>query len=306
MSQVESRPLRHFVAVAQELSFARAAERLRISAPALSRTVAQLEAQLGVRLLERSTRKVALTDAGSVLLDQAQIALDALDAAAHRAQRAGEPRHRLVLALKADLDGGLLEQTIEAYDREQPGVPIEVMLCGWGEQAQLLREGRADVALVYQPHERIDEREADFDVVLEEPQVVALPAEHPLASRSAVGVAELETDYELTPGTVIWRPRGTDRSIEDRPRIGDMSQLLKLVELGQLIALLPASVAARFVRPQLTYRPVPDARLATLAVAWPRSSRSLATAAFVRVITELAAGTSPSGRSSITSTMMAP
>ena len=195
MNQVESRPLRHFVAVAQELSFARAAERLRISAPALSRTVAQLEAQLGVRLLERSTRKVALTDAGSVLLDQAQIALDALDAAAHRAQRAGEPRHRLVLALKADLDGGLLEQTIEAYDREQPGVPIEVMLCGWGEQAQLLREGRADVALVYQPHERIDEREADFDVVLEEPQVVALPAEHPLASRSAVGVAELETDY---------------------------------------------------------------------------------------------------------------
>ena len=180
------------------------------------------------------------------------------------------------------------------------------MLCGWGEQAQLLREGRADVALVYQPHERIDEREADFDVVLEEPQVVALPGEHPLASRRAVAVAELEADYELTPGTVIWRPRRTDRSIEDQPRIGDMSQLLKLVELGQLIALLPASVAARFVRAQLTYRPVPDARPATLAVAWPRSSRSLATAAFVRVITELAAGTSPSGRSSITSTMMAP
>jgi len=306
MSQVESRPLRHFVAVAQELSFARAAERLRISAPALSRTVAQLEAQLGVRLLERSTRQVALTDAGSVLLDQGQIALDALDAATRRAQRAAEPQHRLVLALKADLDGGLLEQTIEAYDREQPGVPIEVMLCGWGEQAQLLREGQADVALMYQPHERIDEREADFDVVLEEPQVVALPAEHPLASRRAVGVAELEADYELTPGTVIWRPRRTDRSIEDRLRIGDMSQLLKLVELGQLIALLPASVATRFVRPQITYRPVPDARRATLAVAWPRSSRSLATAAFVRVITELAAGTSPVGRSSITSTIMAP
>ena len=247
-----------------------------------------------------------MTDAGSVLLDQAQIALDALDAAAHRAQRAGEARHRLVLALKADLDGGLLEQTIEAYDREQPGVPIEVMLCGWGEQAQLLREGRADVALVYQPHERIDAREADFDVVLEEPQVVALPAEHPLASGRAVRVAELEADHECIPGTVIWRLRRTDGSMPDRPRIGDMSQLLKLVELGQLIALLPASVAARFVRPQLTYRPVPDARLATLAVAWPRSSRSLATAAFVRVITELAAGTSPAGRSNITSTMMAP
>jgi DNA-binding transcriptional LysR family regulator len=296
MNQIESRPLRHFVAVARELSFARAAERLRISAPALSRTVAQLEAQLGVRLLERSTRHVALTDAGRVLLDQAQIALDALDAAARRAQRAGEPQHRLVLALKADLDGGLLEQTIAAYDREQPGVPIEVMLCGWGEQARLLREGQADVALVYQPQERLDEREADFDVVLEEPQVAALPAEHPLASRRAVRVADLEADHECIPGTVIWRPRRSDGSIPDRPRIGDMSQLLKLVELGQLIALLPASVAARFVRPQITYRPIPDASPAALAVAWPRSSRSLATAAFVRVITELAGAGRPQRR----------
>jgi DNA-binding transcriptional LysR family regulator len=67
-----------------------------------------------------------------------------------------------------------------------------------------------------------------------------------------------------------------------------MSQLLKLVELGELIALLPASVAARFVRPQITYRPVPDAGPATLAVVWPRSSRSLATAAFVRAITDVA------------------
>ena len=288
MNQVESRPLRHFVAVAHELSFARAAERLRISAPALSRTVAQLEAQLGVRLLERSTRRVALTEAGSVLLDQAQVALDALDAAVCRAQRAGEPQHRLVLALKADLDGGLLEQTIEAYEREQPRVPIDVMLCGWGEQAQLLREGRADVALVYQPHERVDEREADFDVVLEEPQLAALPAGHLLASRRAVRVAELEADHERMPGTVIWRPRRTDGSTQDRPRIGDMSQLLKLIELGELIALLPASVAARFVRPQIAYRPVPDAPPAALAVVWPRSSRSLATAAFVRVIADVA------------------
>jgi DNA-binding transcriptional LysR family regulator len=286
MNQVESRPLRHFVAVAQELSFARAAERLAISAPALSRTVAQLEAQLGVKLLERSTRQVALTEAGAVLLDQARIGLDALDAAARRAQRAGQPRHRLVLALKADLDGGLLEATLDAYGREHPGTPIEVTLCGWGEQVQLLREGRADVALVYYPQERIDERELDSETLLEEPQVAALGASHPLASRSVLRVADLEVDYVRTPGTVIWRPRRAGQSAP--PRIGDMSQLLKLVELDQLVALLPASVAARFGRPQIVYHPVHDAPPASLAVVWPRSSRSLATAALVRVIGDLA------------------
>ena len=287
MNPVESRPLRHFVAVAQELSFARAAERLAISAPALSRTVAQLEAQLGVKLLERSTRQVALTEAGGVLLDQAQIALDALDAAARRAQRAGQPQHRLVLALKADLDGGLLEETLAAYGREHPGTPIEVRLCGWGEQVQLLREGRADVALVYYPQERFDERELDSELLLEEPQVAALPSAHPLASRSVLRVADLEADYVRTPGTVLWRPRRADRSTP--PRIGDMSQLLKLVELDQLVALLPGSVAGRFGRPQIAYRPVSDAPPAALAVAWPRSSHSLATAALVRVISDLAA-----------------
>lgn len=68
-----------------------------------------------------------------------------------------------------------------------------------------------------------------------------------------------------------------------------MSQLRALVERGELIALLPGSVAARFTRPEIVYRPVRDASPATLAVAWPRSSRSLATAAFVRVLTDLAA-----------------
>jgi DNA-binding transcriptional LysR family regulator len=293
MNPVESRPLRYFVAVAEELSFARAAERLAISAPALSRAIAQLEAQMGVRLLDRSTRSVALTDAGQLLLDQGKIALHALDGAVRRAQRAAESQDKLVLALKADLDGGLLERAIEAYEHEHPGVPLEVQLCGWGEQAELLRNGRADVALVYQPHERIDERDLDFDIVQEEPQVVALPAEHPLSAAPTVGVGELEAEYECVPQTVIWRPRRDALAHRALPRIGDMSRLLKLVELGKLVALLPASVAESFARPRVAYRPVLDAAPAALAVAWPRSSRSLAAAAFVRAVTQVVAAQRP-------------
>jgi DNA-binding transcriptional LysR family regulator len=89
---VESRPLRYFIAVAEELNFARAAGRLGIASPPLSRAIRKLEAELGITLLERSTHHVALTPAGSVLLQQARIALDALDAAGRRAQRAAGGR----------------------------------------------------------------------------------------------------------------------------------------------------------------------------------------------------------------------
>jgi DNA-binding transcriptional LysR family regulator len=285
MTQIESRPLRYFVAVAQELNFARAAERLGIAGPPLSRAIAQLETQLGVRLLERSTRRVELTQAGAVLLEQAQIALDALDAAARRAQRAGAPRHRLVLTLKADVDGGLLEETLAAYEREHAAVPLQVVLCGWGEQAQLLRDGRADVALVYDPYEPLDEPEIDHEPLLREPLVAALPAGHPLATRAApLRVADFEATHRRTAGSLLWRPR--DAADEARPR--DIAQVLGLVELGQLLAFLPESVARRYQRPQLVFRPVVDAPLATLSVAWPRTSRSLATAAFVRVVMAVA------------------
>lgn len=289
MNTVESRPLRYFVAVAEQLSFARAAERLMISGPALSRAVAQLETQMGVRLLDRSTRSVALTGAGQLLLDQAKIALDGLDGAVRRAQRAGERRHKLVLALKADTDSGLLERAVAAYEREHAGVPLEVRLCGWGEQAELLRSGQADVALIYQPHERLDQPDLDFDVVLEEPQVVALPAEHPLSAGPTVRMGDLESHYERLAKTVIWQPRVDAMAQRNPPRVGDMSRLLKLVEMGEIVALLPTSVAETFARPQVAYRPVLDAPPSSLAVAWPRSSRSLAVAAFVRAVAEGAA-----------------
>jgi DNA-binding transcriptional LysR family regulator len=285
MSQIESRPLRYFVAVAQELNFARAAERLGIAAPPLSRAIAQLEAQLGVRLLERSTRRVELTAAGAVLLEQAQIALDALDAAARRAQRAGQPEHRLVLTLKADVDGGILDDAVAAYEREHAAVPLQIVLCGWGEQAQLLRDGRADVALVYDPYEPLDEREIDHEPILREPLLAALTVDHPLATRAEpLRIADLEATHLRNRGSFLWHPR--EQVEVPRPR--DIAQVLGLVELGQLISFLPESVTLRYQRPRLVYRPVVDAPPATLSVAWPRSSRSLATAAFVRVATAVA------------------
>src|SRR5438309_358835 len=100
MDVLEVRALRYFVTVAEELNFGRAAERLGIAQPPLSRAIQRLEAELGVALLERTTRRVALTPAGAVLLQQGRAALEAVAAAGRRAQRAGMPGAKLQVAVK--------------------------------------------------------------------------------------------------------------------------------------------------------------------------------------------------------------
>ncbi|WP_026402467.1 LysR family transcriptional regulator [Actinomadura rifamycini] len=278
---MESRPLRYFVAVAEELNFTRAAERLGISSPPLSRAIRALERELGVALFERSTHHVALTPAGTVLLAEARAALDALDAAGRRARRAAAPE--LVLAAKPDGDAGLLETLLEKYATEPDALPVAVRLCGWGDQTRLLHTGEADAALIGEPFDRTG---LDTEPVSAEPRVAALPAAHPLAARDRTALADL-----ALPGVEPSRPDGLRRFLDgivERHGVRDLPHLLKLVELGEVVTLLPASVAARYPRPGVAYRPVPDAPPAVLVIAWPRQSRSRAVAALVRAAASLA------------------
>ncbi|WP_328500259.1 LysR family transcriptional regulator [Streptomyces sp. NBC_00457] len=277
---MESRPLRYFVAVAEELNFARAAERLGISPPPLSRAIRQLESDLGVTLFERTTHRVALTPAGMVLLDEARVALDALEAAGRRAQRAAAPEPKLILTVKADGDAGLLEPILARYASEEAAVPVSVQLSGWLEQPELLRQGEADAALIFEP---FDGAGLDTETLATEPRVAALAAGHPLAAREQLTLADLDLD----PGSV----GPYLRAIRSRGR--DLAQLLTLVGLGEAVPLLPASVAARYPRPGVVYRPVLDAPPAVLVIAWPQQSRSTATAALVRAATTVAEAVRP-------------
>ncbi|MEV6010741.1 LysR family transcriptional regulator [Streptomyces sp. NPDC051976] len=279
---MESRPLRYFVAVAEQLNFARAAEQLGISAPPLSRAIRNLESELGVTLFERTTHSVTLTPAGTVLLAQARTALDALEAAGRRAQRAAEPK--LVLAVKADGDGGLLESILVRYAAEPAAEPVAIRLSGWRDQPGLLRRGEADAALIYEPFDRTG---LDTEPVAVERRRAALPANHPLTARDHLALADLglpRTEHDAQ-GCLA---RHLD-TIVDRYAIQDLAQLLKLVELGDIVTLLPESVCTRYPRPGIAYRDVPDAPPATLSIAWPQQSRSRATAALVRVATSVGA-----------------
>ncbi|CAM5594210.1 LysR family transcriptional regulator [Streptomyces violaceorubidus] len=212
-----------------------------------------------------------------MLLADARVALDALEAAGRRAGRAAEGP-KLVLAVKADGDAGLLEPILARYASEPGSVPVVVRLCGWQEQPRLLRAGEADVALVHAP---FDGAGLDTETLAAEPRVAALAADHPLAARDRLELADLGLDAGSVERHIDEARRGHD----------DLAQVLTAVSLGKVVTLLPASVTARYPRPGVAYRPVPDAPPVVLSLAWPQQSRSTATAAFVRAATEAAEAT---------------
>ena len=284
MTPVESRRLRYFVAVAEELSFVRASQRLRIAPPALSRAISELEAHLGVRLFERSSRHVALTEAGSALLPDVRRALQDLDAATRRIQRLSGHERRLTVAYKSDMDGGLLQQIGDVLANEHPAASVEALLGGWGEQPEQLRQGLADVALLYEP---FDQKGLAFELLIEEPRLVALPTAHPLAGGDVVSLSQLEKEFAPTPGPYVWQVRTPD-GVGTLPRIRDISHLLQLVELGEIVAMLPASVAVRFLRDPIRYRPAAELAPARLFVAWPRQPESAEVGSFVRAANKVA------------------
>jgi len=279
---VETRELRYFVAVAEELHFGRAAQRLGIAQPPLSRAIQQLERRLGTALFVRTSREVRLTGAGSVLLEEGRAALDAVAAAERRTKRAVTGSPGLVLVTKAGASGELLAKLLGAYAAEPDAVAVNVLLCGPGEQERLLRDGRADVALLHRPFDSM----AGFDTeeLSTEGQVVILPAGHPLSTRSRLLMAEVAAIDDLP--LPRW-PRA-DGSHPDGagPLVRDTTQLLQLIGLGRALALLPESVRDQ-LRDDVTAVPVPDAAPVTTLIAWPPHSRSRAVAALVRTATRL-------------------
>ena len=279
---METRELRYFVAVAEELHFGRAAQRLAIAQPPLSRAIQQLERRLGVDLLHRTARSIALTKAGAVLLQEARIALEAVEAAERRTRRAAADRPGMVLATKAGASTELLSKLLDAYAADSRAVAVEVMLCGPGEPEGLLRKGHADVALLHRPYDLT----AGFDTeeLHTEQQVVVLPAGHPLADRSHLSMAEVNalTDLPLPR----WPRRDGSYPDGPGPQVRDHTQLTQLIALGRACALMPESLRTQ-LRHDHAIVPVPDAPAVTTVIAWPPHSTSQAVANLVRTAINL-------------------
>jgi DNA-binding transcriptional LysR family regulator len=278
MADLETRELEYFIAVAEELHFGRAAARLLIAQPALSKAIRRLESRLGVQLFERTGRGVTLTPAGKVLLDEGRGALSAVNAAAAGARQAGTTGAALRLVIKPGGDANLLPRILAAYAEQPDSCHVEVLFGGIGDRIGFLRDGRADVALLYTPLD--DLRGLDWATLLVEDRFAVLPRGHRLAERHSVRLADLE--HETLPR---WRGMGGPGT---GPEVADMAQLTHLIAAGRTIAILPLS-ATGHPHPDLVYVPVADAEPSSLVIAWTASNKSPHVRALVRAATSVAA-----------------
>ena len=186
--------------------------------------------------------------------------LDATAAATRRTRRTDD---RLVLVTKAGASHELLHRLLDAY-RARPGaVPIETLLCEVGEQQEYLRDGRADVAIMHRPVDRLAGLET-ADLVTEG-QVVILPAGHPLAARTSVRLADVAELPDLPMAR--WPRHDGAYPPGPGPEVRGQAQLAQLVALGQALAVIPASSRAWQWAGHVAV-PVTDAPLITTVVAW--------------------------------------
>ena len=285
MDEIDLRALRLFVTALDEGSFSAGARALGLTQPTVSRTVAALEAKLGTSLVGRSTRRFEPTTAGWVLHREGRAALAQAEAALILTRRAAHDRGRIVVAVKADGDAGLLERALPSW--EQDRAPVGLLFTDPANLAWAVRTGEADLCLVAGP---VDLDGLESDVVLVEPRLAILPADHRLAAAAEIGLDDLvEEPVAAWPGLPAQldryyaglRPDDPDRPGR-RPEVSDLAEVVRLAELGRAITFLPTSSALRFGGRRIALVPVHDLEPSELRVAWRASSRDLVLASFIR------------------------
>lgn len=263
---MELRHLRYFVAVAEERHFGRAAERLHMAQPPLSQQIRQLESELGVLLLHRTTRRVDLTDAGTAYLDRARGILASVDDAGAEAQRVDQGLvGRLVIGCVGSATYSLLPALARRLREELPGIDFSFrgeMLVP--DQVEALRAGVIDLALLRPP---VAGPGLEVRPLRKDRLIVALPDGHRLVDRRRVRVADLR-DEDL----VVHPSRGRSMMhglVEDlcreagfRPRVrhevAETSTLVTFVAAGLGVAVVPEPVGTLGV-PGVAYRPLSPA-----------------------------------------------
>ena len=248
---MELRQLEHFVAVAQERHFTRAAKRLHIAQSGLSASIRSLERELGASLFLRSTRQVQLTPAGQALMAEALRALAASTAAKDAvAAVQGLLRGSLSIGSLQCLHAVHVPTLLAGFLSEHPGLEIRLRQGGSGELIELVRGGTLDMAFVSRPIRRPDD--VNVTALDSEPLVLACALDHRLATLGRAKLADL-TDEQFVDFPPDWGTRDlADRvlgsaGIERRValEVADVHSLLDLVAFGLGVALVPRSFSVK-------------------------------------------------------------
>ncbi|QBR00206.1 DNA-binding transcriptional regulator HcaR [Paraburkholderia pallida] len=180
---MELRHLRYFIAVADELSFTRAAERLHTAQPSLSQQIRNLEDEVGTPLFERTRRKVELTEAGKVFLAEARLVVAQADRAVTRARQVGQGRATVTIGFVPAAEIRVFPAILPRLRLRFPDVNVELRSLPTADQEEALLRGEIDVAFMRRP---VQSSALASEVVLIEPLVVVLPSAHPLAQHERI------------------------------------------------------------------------------------------------------------------------
>jgi len=293
---VELRHLRYFVAVAESLHFGQAAEALQIAQPSLSHQIRQLEAELQVTLLRRTKRRVELTEAGQLFLDEAREILARADRAALIARRAGRgDPGRLRVGVGFCMNQSEISRAVGVFIRLCE-ISLELQTMAVPLQFTALRDERLDVGFVRPP---VTEPSLTSETLISEPVVVALPKKHRLAAKQVIPLSALAREsFILVPREsvpvyhdIVLKACREAGFVPDAPHEADNLQMIfGMVAAGSGVALVPAF--ARKMKPQrvafASLHPSPP-NLET-AIVWRRENTSPIVAEFIGIARRVLSG----------------
>lgn len=276
---VELRHLRAFLAIAESLNVTRAAETLHVTQPALTRTLQQLERQVGVQLVERSTHHVALTEVGVAFRDQAIDVVASFDELVAPAPGPGSPL-RVGHAWAAF--GKWSDEVVRRWRADCPEVPLEVNRVD--DRYAGLRDRRVDVAIL---RGAPDTPGIHIEPLFDEPRLVALPVGHPLAARTVLTLPDLTSDpvvINTVSGTTKLSLWGTGQRPPWKVRVRNTDDWIAAISSGSGLGVTAASTAHMYPYPGVVYRPLDGVPPIPVALAWPLRAPHPSTARFVRLV----------------------
>lgn len=268
--------MRYFLAVADDLNFTRAAERLHLAQQALSASIRRLEEQLGVALFVRSTRKVELTAAGEVLVEGARAVVAAAADAVERVHQVAEGRSGRITIGFSTAAGGvpIVREIIRTFSESAPGVDIRTEEHDFGDPSAGLADGRVNVAFIFGP---LPVAGLSSITLVQEDRVLAIRPEHPLAERTVVNPDDLgdlpwlRVPADRGPWPTFWFRRKGDGPVG--PIIKTADEWVTAIEAGRGVAFSMPTVMQNFTTARMRVIPVEGLPPAKILLAW-RSDRA--------------------------------
>ncbi|MEV6645673.1 LysR substrate-binding domain-containing protein [Amycolatopsis sp. NPDC051371] len=278
---VDLRKLRYFVAVAEELHFGRAAARLHIAQPVLSRQIRVLEGELRAQLFVRDKRSTSLTEAGRQLLEDARPLLASASALQRRVATAARGTFTV-----AFMPGITVTDAVRSFSSRYPDVSVELLRTTWDDQTEVLHDGRADVSVVRLP---VDRQGLSLRPLFAEPRVAVVRADHRLAGKESVLVGDLADEHLLNDPDAVpeWRDVAVELRDGTAPRwrgFRSVEEKLEHVAAGRGIAVIPRSTSEYYTRPDVAHVPIEDLPPNEVCLAWVAARRSPLVHAFAEIL----------------------